>query len=50
MRAFGMFDGYFSTVYSFIGTFRDSSTGQDWVALPEQFVLNGYNVGGSGKL
>ena len=37
-------------VYSFIGTFRDSSTGQDWVALPEQFVLNGYNVGGSGKL
>jgi arylsulfatase A-like enzyme len=37
-------------VYSFIGTYRNPSSGQDWVALPELFVQNGYNVGGSGKL
>ena len=37
-------------VFSFIGTFRNAETGLDWVSLPEQFVLNGYNVGGSGKL
>jgi hypothetical protein len=39
-----------SNIYSFIGTFRDPASGQNWVALPEQFVRNGYNVGGSGKL
>jgi hypothetical protein len=36
--------------YSFIGTYRNPSVGQDWVALPEHFVRRGYNVGGSGKL
>eukprot|EP01043_Picozoa_sp_COSAG02_P003603 COSAG02_NODE_89_length_38500_cov_61.646910_15_plen_168_part_00 len=39
-----------TNIYSFIGTFRDPSSGQHWVSLPEQFVQNGYNVGGSGKL
>jgi hypothetical protein len=39
-----------SNIYSFIGTFRDPASGQHWVALPEHFVQNGYNVGGSGKL
>ena len=39
-----------TNIYSFIGTFRDPASGQHWVALPEHFVQNGYNVGGSGKL
>ena len=37
-----------TNIYSFIGTFRDPASGQHWLALPEHFVRNGYNVGGSG--
>ena len=39
-----------TNIYSFIGTFRNPDAGLHWVALPEHFVQNGYNVGGSGKL